>query len=106
VLKTPAELLLELAARIRTRRSLMGWSQMEAARRAGIPYRTWRRLETEGGASTADMVKAAVALRCEEVLSQLFPPPAAASLDALLADQAKAAKPSTTLRPRAKRKRP
>lgn len=88
VLETPAEILQDLAGRIKARRVALGWPQLEAARRAGVAYRTWRRLETEGRASLEDMVKAAVALRCEDALGALFPPPAASSLDALLAKQA------------------
>ena len=62
------------------------------AQRAGVAYRTWRRLETEGRASLEDMVKAAVALRCEDALQVLFPLPVASDLDALLAQQAAAAR--------------
>lgn len=103
MLKTPSELLHELAGRIKSRRIALGWPQLEAAQRAGVAYRTWRRLETEGQASLEDMVKAAVALRCEADLSALFPLPAASSLDALLAQQAAQ---STTRRMRAPRSRP
>lgn len=105
MLQTPTEILHELAGRIKARRVALGWPQLEAAQRAGVAYRTWRRLETEGQASLEDMVKAAVALRCEEGLSALFPLPAASSLDALLAQQAARA----TARPprvRAPRSRP
>lgn len=105
VLRTPSEILLELAGRIKARRVALGWPQLEAARRAGVAYRTWRRLETEGQAPLEDMVKAAVALRCEEGLAALFPLPAASSLDALLAQQAAAAGTRST-RVRAPRVRP
>ena len=88
VLKTPSEILQDLAGRIKARRVALGWPQLEAAQRAGVAYRTWRRLETEGQASLEDMGKAAVALRCEDALGALFPLPAASSLDALLAQQA------------------
>lgn len=105
VLQTPVEILHELASRIKARRVALGWPQLEAAQRAGVAYRTWRRLETEGQASLEDMVKAAVALRCEEGLAVLFPPPAASSLDDLLAQQA--AKAATRpMRLRAPRSRP
>lgn len=87
-LKTPPELLLELGARIRRRRAALGWSQQAAAARSGISYRTWRRLEAEGRASIEDMIKAAVALRCENGVEALFPEPAAASMDELLRRQA------------------
>lgn len=103
--QTPAEILHELAGRIKARRVALGWPQLEAAQRAGVAYRTWRRLETEGQASLADMVKAAVALRCEEGLGALFPLPAASSLDALLAQQA-AGTATRPARVRAPRSRP
>lgn len=101
--QTPAELLRSLAARLKARRLALGWTQVEAAGRAGVAYRTWRRLENEGQASLEDMVKAAVALRCDEGLHALFPLPAAASLDELLARQAATAKrPSRTRAPRSR----
>lgn len=88
MIQTPTEILRALAGRIKARRISLGWRQIDAAQRAGVPYRTWRRLETEGHASVEDMVKAAVALRCEEGLGVLFPLPAITDLDALLAQQA------------------
>ena len=88
MIKTSAELTGELGAHIRRRRTLMGWTQQDAAKRAGVAYRTWRRLEAEGAASIEDLIKAAVAMRCEAGLNDLFPAPAATSLDNLLAQQA------------------
>ena len=89
MLKTTTELVQDLASRIRARRLAMNLAQQEAATRSGIAYRTWRRLETEGKASVEDLIKAAIALRCEEALEALFPAPAASNLDDLLARQAK-----------------
>ncbi len=106
VLQTPSEILYELAGRIKARRVALGWPQLEAAQRAGVAYRTWRRLETEGQASLEDMVKAAVALRCEEALAALFPLPAASSLDALLAQQAARAPTRRVRAPRSRSARP
>lgn len=101
MLQTPTEILQSLAGRLKARRVALGWTQVEAAGRAGVAYRTWRRLENEGQASLEDMVKAAVALRCEGGLEALFPLPAAASLDDLLAQQAATAKrPSRKRAPR------
>ena len=88
MLKTVGELTVELGARIRMRRALMGLTQAEAAGRAGVAYRTWRRLECEGAASLEDLVKASLALRCEGGLEDLFPRPAASSLDELIQRQA------------------
>ncbi|MES2340328.1 MAG: helix-turn-helix transcriptional regulator [Pseudomonadota bacterium] len=90
MLRTPSELLQALGDQIKIRRLGMGLTQQQAALRAGVAYRTWRRLEREGGASIEDLVKAAIALRCEEGLEGLFPPPVASSLDDLLKGQATA----------------
>ncbi|WP_122465654.1 helix-turn-helix domain-containing protein [Brevundimonas lutea] len=108
MMKTSLEILNDLAGRIRARRVALGWTQKEAAQRAGVAYRTWRRLETEGRASLDDLVKAAVGLRCEDGLETLFPPTAAASLDALLARQAAGAaqRPSRARAPARKAARP
>lgn len=88
MLKAISEYQLELGERIRVRRLGLALSQQDAALRAGVAYRTWRRLETEGRASMEDLIKAALALRCEEGLEMLFPGPAASSLDDLLKRQA------------------
>ena len=101
MLVTPLELLQQLGESIRASRIGQGWSQTEAASR-GVGLRTWRRLETGGQATIDTLVCAAIALRCEEGLSQLFPAAAARSLDALLARQAAEAKP--TVRRRAPRR--
>ena len=90
MLYTPVELATAIGQRIRTRRKAMGLTQADSASRAGVSYRTWRRMEAEGKASIDDLVRAALVLRCEEGLGTLFPPPAAASMDALLGDQRKA----------------
>ena len=87
MLESPSELTRQIGQRIRKRRATLGWTQVEAASRAGVAYRTWRRLEDEGKASIEDMVKAAVALRAEDALAQLFPEPEARNLDELLARQ-------------------
>lgn len=102
MLKTAPELLQELADRIRVRRVALGWPQQEAAQRSGVAYRTWRRLETQGQASIEDMIKAALALRCEEALIALFAEPAAASLDDLLKSQVLAHSRMKTVRARAR----
>lgn len=85
--KTGLELQAELGQRIRARRLGLGLTQRDAATRADVACRTWRRLEAEGYASVEDLVKAAIALRCEEGLDSLFPSPAARTMDELLAAQ-------------------
>jgi transcriptional regulator with XRE-family HTH domain len=104
MLKTIDELRRDLARSVRERRIAQGWSQREASERSGVPYRTWRRLEVGGEGSTRHLIQAAIALRCEDNLARLFPPPAAGSLDELLARQAAEAKPKP--RQRTARRRP
>jgi transcriptional regulator with XRE-family HTH domain len=76
-----------LGGQIRTRRLAMSLTQADAAGRAGVAYRTWRRMEKDGSASIEDLVRAAIALRCEEGLISLFPEPVASSMDELLIRQ-------------------
>ena len=87
MLETPSELTAILGQRIKARRLLMGYTQVAVAVRAGVAYRTWRRLESEGRASIDDLVRASIALRCERDVASLFPEPAATSMDALLQQQ-------------------
>lgn len=82
-----------LGKRIRARRLALDLSQHAAAAKAGVAHRTWRRMEGEGKASIEDLVRAAIALRCDEGISALFPELAARNMDELLAQQRKAAQP-------------
>ena len=59
--------------------------------RAGMGLSTWKRMETHGPGLVENLINAALALRCEDGVSQLFPAPAASSLDELLQRQAAAA---------------
>lgn len=86
-LKTAVELQTDLGDRVKIRRIALGFSQKDAATRAGVAYRTWRRMEAEGKASIEDLVKAALALRCEEGVAGLFPAQEATSMDELLRQQ-------------------
>ncbi|MGE0742129.1 MAG: helix-turn-helix domain-containing protein [Hyphomonadaceae bacterium] len=87
MLKTAPELLAELGNAIRARRIAQNWSQIEAAKRAGMSKNTWQRLETFGQATTEHLVNAAIALRCEEGLSKLFPAPVAQTMEELMEQQ-------------------
>ena len=80
-----------LGQRIKMRRLGLNLTQQAAAAKAGVAYRTWRRMEGEGQASIEDLVRAAIALRCDEDLTTLFPEPAASNMDELLARQRMAA---------------
>ncbi len=87
IMSTLTELLAQTAAQIRNRRLGLGLTQAEAAMRAGVAHRTWRRMEKDGSASIEDLIRASIALRCEQGLAKLFPQPAASSMDELLALQ-------------------
>ena len=91
MLKTTRELMQELGQAIRSRRIGYRQSQEDAAKRAGMSLSTWKRMEAHGPSSVEHIINAAILLRCEEGLSQLFPPLAASSLDELLKRQAVAA---------------
>jgi transcriptional regulator with XRE-family HTH domain len=92
-----------LGKRIKARRLALDLTQQAAAAKAGVAHRTWRRMETEGKASIEDLMRAAIALRCDESIVALFPEKAASSMDELLAQQRRAAKP---MRKRASGARP
>ena len=100
MLQTPQEIQQALGDRLRARRIALGWTQKVAAQRSGVAYRTWRRLENDGKASLEDVIKAAVALRCEGGFEMLFPQPAARTLDELLKRQIFDAKPPVPARVR------
>lgn len=85
---TPSELTAQLGAHIRARRIALNITQANAAKRSGVSYATWRRLEANGSASIEDLARAAILLRCEVDLQNLFPMPAAASMDQLIKSQA------------------
>jgi transcriptional regulator with XRE-family HTH domain len=93
----------DLGKRIKVRRLALDLTQQAAAAKAGVAHRTWRRMEAEGRASIEDLVRAAIALRCDEGIAALFPEIAAASMDQLLAQQRHATK---SLRQRATGTRP
>lgn len=79
--------LAQLGDQIRVRRIAMRLTQADASAKAGVAYRTWRRMEKDGSAAIEDLIRAAVVLRCEHGLAELFPEPAASSMDELLARQ-------------------
>ena len=105
MLRTAEELLKDLGRTIRDRRIGQGLSQLEISERSGVPLRSWKRLEGHGEGSLRHLIRAAIALRCEDNLALLFPAPAAASMDELLARQAATAAPNRPTRVRRGRTR-
>ncbi|WP_179506761.1 MULTISPECIES: helix-turn-helix domain-containing protein [unclassified Sphingomonas] len=93
MLFTLQDQLTSLGKRIKARRLALDLTQQAAAAKAGVAHRTWRRMEAEGRASIEDLVRAAIALRCDEGIVALFPEIAVSSMDELLAQQRQTAKP-------------
>ena len=89
---TLADHMLGIGQRIKARRLALNLTQQAASAKAGVAHRTWRRMEGEGKASIEDLVRAAIALRCDEGIARLFPEMAASGMDELLAQQRRAAK--------------
>ena len=92
MLLTLQDQMTDLGKRIKARRLALDLTQQAAAAKAGVGHRTWRRMEAEGKASIGDLVRAAIALRCDEGIVGLFPEMAANSMDDLLAQQRKVTK--------------
>lgn len=92
MLLTLQDQMTDLGKRIKARRLALDLTQQAASAKAGVAHRTWRRMEAEGKASIGDLVRAAIALRCDEGIVELFPEMAANSMDDLLAQQRKATK--------------
>lgn len=79
-LQTPREIARTLATRVRTLRLHRGWTQQEAAERAGLTLASYRRFERTGSISLERLLKLAVMLNAYAGLDQLFAPPPARSL--------------------------
>lgn len=76
----PTEVCQELAARTKTRRLQLNWSQAELADRAGIAYATLKLFEQTGQISLERLVMLASALRAMDGFEALLQPPKASSL--------------------------
>jgi transcriptional regulator with XRE-family HTH domain len=87
-----------LAGRVRALRLRRGWTQVEAAARAGMTLASYKRFERTGEIAFKSLVKIAIALEQLDQFQALFVQPAYASLDEAIA--------ATPTRVRAPRSRP
>jgi transcriptional regulator with XRE-family HTH domain len=78
--ETAQEAARELARRARQLRLELGWSQTEAARRAGIAFSTLRHFERSGQISLERLLLLARALDAFKAFDRLFEPPKARTL--------------------------
>ena len=79
-LQSPGEIARMLARRIRALRLDNGWTQQEAAERAGLALATYRQFERTGRISLERLLKLAVILDARAGFDHLFLRPPARSL--------------------------
>jgi len=82
-LKTPAEVALQLAARLRQLRLERNLTRASLAARAGVTVSSLKRFESTGKASLDLVLRLALSLDRLDELNDLFLPPRARSLDEL-----------------------
>jgi transcriptional regulator with XRE-family HTH domain len=71
-LATTTEICSELGRRLRARRLMQGWSQVELALRAGLSSGTIKNLESKGQSSLESFVQVVAALGLSDDLGELF----------------------------------
>ncbi|HEX8359753.1 MAG TPA: helix-turn-helix transcriptional regulator [Longimicrobium sp.] len=79
-LLSPGEIARMLARRVKALRLENGWTQQEAAERAGLALATYRHFERTGRVSLERLLKLAVILDARAGFDQLFARPPARSL--------------------------
>lgn len=79
-LRTPAEVAIDLATRLKALRLRRNWSRGTLAERSGVSQASLRRLEVTGKASLELVLKVAHALDRLDDLEGVFLPPAAGSV--------------------------
>ena len=72
MMSTPPEICAELGRRLRARRLMQGWTQVELAQRSSLSSGTIKNLETHGQASLESFVKIISALGLADDLGELF----------------------------------
>ena len=81
--QTPQDVARSIAVRARTMRLLRGWTQQEAAERAGLPLATYQRFERTGGITVDRLLRIAEMLGAMDGFDALFALPPAQSLTEL-----------------------
>ena len=70
--KTPIEINVGIALRIRNTRKRLGISQLKLSEISGVSLGSLKRFELTGEVSLFSLTKIAIALRCEDELDNLF----------------------------------
>lgn len=84
---TPQSKLIQIAQRVKQRRTTMQLTQVALAKRADIPLPTYRVFEHSGKISLMGLLKIGMALNCLEDFDCLFAKQAYTSLDDMLNDK-------------------
>jgi transcriptional regulator with XRE-family HTH domain len=70
--KTPNEISMMIASRIRDIRKRKKLSQQKLSEKSGVSLGSVKRFENSGEISLSSLIKIAIALNCEDDLEQLF----------------------------------
>lgn len=88
-LTSAAEQAQALAARVRALRLRLGWTQVEAAGRAGMTLASYKRFERTGEIALRSLLKLALVMDQLDRVEALFQPPPWRSLDEAIAVEPK-----------------
>ncbi len=83
-LRTPEQVGLDLAGRVRELRLTKKWKQSTLAKRSGVSLASLRRFETSGQISLQNLLKLAFALHRLDDFDEILNPPPAATLAELV----------------------
>jgi len=87
ILKSPKEMMLDIAVKVREKRLHLNWSQQTLSDRSGVAFGTLKKFERTGQISLESLLKLGLVLDALEDFETLFKPSSglnASSLDALL----------------------
>lgn len=85
--KTPIEINVGIALRIRNTRKRLGISQRKLSEMSGVSLGSLKRFELTGEVSLFSLTKIAIALRCEDELDNLFTNQTFASIQEIIDGQ-------------------
>lgn len=86
-LKSPGDVNLNIAARVRARRKEKKWSQIQLGERADVSLGSVKRFERTGEISLSSLIKIGFALGCEDDFDQLFAKKGYASIQEVIDEQ-------------------
>lgn len=83
--KTPPEIVLGVAQRVKQRRKERGLTQAQLAKKSGMSLASYKRFEQKGLVSFQSLAAIAIALRCESDFDNLFAQETYQSIDEVIA---------------------